>query len=102
MSSANQFPYSISVEKSYHKFFGTLTARVNGVLKAPSSSMNQASYIFPTNIVDSPLMMSNMYLLLQLAGANIRNHIIRAFVARKLLLWLIKERPDIINEMLLP
>lgn len=97
-STKPQYLYSVSVEKAYHKFFASLAARVNTFLKPPTA-VDQA-YIFPADIVCNPVLMSNTYTLLKLLGADIRNHVIRAIVARKLLLWLIKERPDIVNEML--
>lgn len=94
-----QYLYSTSVEESFNRFFKSLTTRVTTLLKLPTS-MDQA-YVFPANIIDgNPILMSNMFMLLRLTGANIRNHIVRTIVARKLLIWLIKERPDIVNEML--
>ncbi|KAG2234172.1 hypothetical protein INT48_002335 [Thamnidium elegans] len=90
---------STSPEEACDKYFYTIVGRVKMLLNPPVQV--EQAYIFPTDLIDNnPVLMASMFQILDSVGSHCKSPIIMTMMARKLLGWLLRERPDVIDSLL--
>lgn len=88
-----------SREEACDRYFCAIIDRVKTLLNPPTQA--EQAYVFPTDLIDNnPILMASMLHILYSVGFISKYPIIRAMMARKLLAWLLKERPDVIDDLL--
>lgn len=89
----------VSAEEAFERYFSILIDRIKLLLNPPTPS--EQAFIFPTDLIDNnPILMSSMLNLLDMVGSRFKSPTIKAIMARKLLRWMLNERPDVIDSLL--
>ncbi|GAA5802297.1 hypothetical protein HPULCUR_007760 [Helicostylum pulchrum] len=90
---------STSPKEACDKYFYAIVDRVKTILNPPTQA--EQAYVFPTDLIDNnPILMASMFQILASVGSHGKSPIIRVIMARKLLAWLLRERPDVIDSLL--
>ncbi|GAA5812940.1 hypothetical protein MFLAVUS_006401 [Mucor flavus] len=88
-----------SAEEACNKYFYAIVDRVKTLLNPPTQT--EQAYVFPADLIDNnPVLKASMYQILDSVGSHCKSPVIRVMMARKLLAWLLRERPDVIDSLL--
>ena len=88
-------------KQKYDEFFVRLTRRVNVILKPMDNNTKKKEYNISSNIIQTkPHLVLGMVPLMNRVGAVVPDAKVKIAVAKDLLCWLVKTRPDVVQHLL--